>query len=33
MYGQQEINICYGDALVNQHAAFPGIQDGSFDIW
>lgn len=32
MYGQQEINICYGDALVNQHAAFPGIQDGSFDI-
>ncbi len=32
MYGQQEINICYGDALVNQHAAFPGIEDGSFDI-
>lgn len=32
MYGQQEINICYGDALVNQHAAFSGIQDGSFDI-
>lgn len=32
MYGQQETNICYGDALVNQHAAFPGIQDGSFDI-
>ena len=32
MYGQQEINICYGDALVNQHAAFPAIQDGSFDL-
>ncbi|NOU00381.1 MAG: N-6 DNA methylase [Gallionella sp.] len=32
MYGQQDINICYGDALVNQHAAFPEIQDGSFDV-
>jgi len=32
MYGQQEINICYGDALVNQHAAFPEIKDGSFDL-
>jgi type I restriction enzyme M protein len=32
MYGQQDINICYGDALVNQHAAFPAIKDNSFDI-
>ena len=32
MYGQQDINICHGDALVNQHAAFPGIQDNSFDL-
>lgn len=32
MYGQQNINICYGDALINQHAAFPEIKDGSFDL-
>ena len=32
MYGQKDINICYGDGLVNQHAAFPGIRDGSFDL-
>jgi type I restriction-modification system DNA methylase subunit/restriction endonuclease S subunit len=32
MYGQQEINICYGDALINQHEAFPAIKDGSFDL-
>ncbi len=32
MYGQQNINICYGDALVKQHPAFPAIQDGSFDL-
>lgn len=32
MYGQQEINICYGDALVNQHEAFPEIKDGTFDL-
>lgn len=32
MYGQQDINICYGDALVNQHAAFPEVKDGSFDL-
>ncbi len=32
MYGQQDINICYGDALKNQHSAFPKIQDGSFDL-
>jgi len=32
MYGQQEINICYGDALINQHAAFPEIKDNSFDL-
>ena len=32
MYGQQDINICYGDALVNQHTAFPDVKDGSFDL-
>jgi type I restriction-modification system DNA methylase subunit/restriction endonuclease S subunit len=32
MYGQQEINICYGDALVKQHTAFPEIKDSSFDL-
>lgn len=32
MYGQQEINICYGDALIHQHAAFPQIQNNSFDL-
>ena len=32
MYGQQDINICYGDGLVQQHPAFPGIQNNSFDL-
>ncbi len=32
MYGQQDINICYGDALINQHTAFPEVKDGSFDL-
>ncbi|MDD5176603.1 MAG: N-6 DNA methylase [Sterolibacterium sp.] len=32
MYGQQEINICYGDALVSKHAAFPEIRDNGFDL-
>lgn len=32
MYGQQDINICYGDALVHQHTAFPQIQNNSFDL-
>ena len=32
MYGQAEINICHGDALVKQHAAYPQIQDGTFDL-
>lgn len=32
MYGQQEINICYGDGLVQRHAAFPGIENDSFDL-
>lgn len=32
MYGQQEINICYGDALINRHDAFPEIKDGTFDL-
>jgi type I restriction enzyme M protein len=32
MYGQQEINVCYGDALVNRHPAFPEIRDNSFDL-
>ncbi len=30
MYGQQGINICYGDGLINQHEAFPAIKDGTF---
>jgi type I restriction-modification system DNA methylase subunit len=32
MYGQQDINICYGDGLAQQHAAFSGIQNNSFDL-
>lgn len=32
MYGQKEINICYGDALVKEHVAFPEIKDGTFDV-
>lgn len=32
MYGQQNINICYGDALINAHDAFPEIRDNSFDL-
>jgi type I restriction-modification system DNA methylase subunit/restriction endonuclease S subunit len=32
MYGQQEINICYGDALINGHPAFSEIKDNSFDL-
>ena len=32
MYGQKDINICYGDALINQHPAFPEIKDGTFDL-
>ena len=32
MYGQQGINICYGDGLVNRHEAFPEIMDGTFDL-
>jgi type I restriction enzyme M protein len=32
MYGHQDINICHGDALVNQYEAFPGIVDGTFDL-
>lgn len=32
MYGQQDINICYGDGLVQQHAAFPDIKNDSFDL-
>jgi type I restriction enzyme M protein len=32
MYGQQDINICYGDALINQHSTFPEIRDQSFDL-
>lgn len=32
MYGQQDINICYGDALINRHTAFPEIKDGNFDL-
>ena len=32
MYGQKEINICYGDALVEAHPAFAAIKDNSFDL-
>lgn len=32
MYGQRNIHICYGDALVEKHAAFPAIHDGGFDL-
>lgn len=32
MYGQQGINICYGDGLISRHEAFPDIKDGSFDL-
>jgi len=32
MYGQQGIQICYGDGLVNSHEAFPDIRDGNFDL-
>jgi type I restriction enzyme M protein len=32
MYGQQDINVCHGDALINQHEAFPEIKDGTFDL-
>ena len=32
MYGQKNIHICYGDALVKEHDAFPEIVDGTFDI-
>ncbi len=32
MYGQPAINICYGDALVPKHDAFPEIQNGTFDL-
>lgn len=32
MYGQQGINICYGDGLIKQHEAFPEIKDENFDL-
>ncbi|MCB1985530.1 MAG: N-6 DNA methylase [Nitrosomonas sp.] len=32
MYGQQGIQICYGDGLVNRHEAFPDIRDCHFDL-
>lgn len=32
MYGQQDINICYGDALIRRHEAFPDIKDNHFDL-
>lgn len=32
MYGQQGIQVCYGDGLVNSHEAFPDIRDGHFDL-
>ncbi len=32
MYGQPRINICYGDALLASHPAYPQICNGSFDL-
>jgi type I restriction enzyme M protein len=32
MYQQPGIRICYADALVHDHAAYPEIQNGTFDI-
>lgn len=32
MYGQQGIQVCYGDGLVSSHEAFPDIRDGHFDL-
>lgn len=32
MYGQQGIQVCYGDGLMNSHEAFPDIRDGHFDL-
>ena len=32
MYGQQGIQICYGDGLINRHEAFDNIRDGHFDL-
>lgn len=32
MYGQQDIKICYGDALVQQHSAFEDIKNDTFDL-
>jgi type I restriction-modification system DNA methylase subunit/restriction endonuclease S subunit len=32
MYGQPRIKICYGDALVSEHEAYPEIADGTFDL-
>ncbi len=32
MYNQPTINVCYGDGLVEQHDAYPQIQNGQFDL-
>lgn len=32
MYGQQGIKICYGDGLAKEHANFPEINEGNFDL-
>ena len=32
MYGQQNINICHGDALAQTHPSFSGIANDSFDL-
>ena len=32
MYGQQDIQVCYGDGLVQQHSAFANIKNDSFDV-
>lgn len=32
MYQQPGIQICYADALIHDHTAYPEIQNGSFDL-
>lgn len=32
MYGQKDIQICYGDGLINNHSAYSDIKDGHFDL-
>ena len=32
MYGQPDINICYADALAQEHVSLAGVENGSFDL-